>query len=228
MQQFQATVTMTPTTAQTLQQAGNQLYLFRRVLSSDDNGRPALWASAPYAQTTQVQWSADLDAYTCVGPIKEGVVLTPEFSTPIDTGQQLRVDSTGDGQVTSNGYPGDVSFLNESTRPFTCGLSSPFGGGEAPFCAFPLNGSGLQVIEPALVILLMFSTKNVRPGTVVEDFYGLPLASFGPAVLIDFSTGDQRDLSYDCDTGWSWGSFTWAQQVAAGTDLVPLLVVPPS
>ncbi|WP_395728107.1 hypothetical protein [Nakamurella sp.] len=229
MEQFQATISIPQVDLQDLQSDGAHLYVFRRVLSADTAGRPVLWSDVAYSETTTVQWSDGLQAYTSAGPIVGGDQVHPGFAVTVAPGQLLTVDGTGCGQVTANGHPGVVSILNESTRQFDCGLSAALGSGPVPFCVGPLGGSDLQILQPAPTILLLFSTRIVEPGTVITDFYdGIAQTAYSPAVLIDFATGNRRALAYACAQGWSWGKYTWARQVAAGTDLVPLLVVRPT
>jgi hypothetical protein len=43
----------------------------------------------------------------------------------------------------------------------------------------------------------------------------------------DLAAENQPSLGYDINAGWSWGGFSWAQEVPAGTGLVPLLIEPP-
>src|SRR5260370_993515 len=101
------------------------------------------------------------------------------------------------------------------------------GSGAAPFCAFPLYGNSLQVVVPLGKILLMFSSQPVAPGTVIDDFYAPAVRSFSSGVLIDLAAENQPSLGYDINAGWSWGGFSWAQEVPAGTGLVPLLIEQP-
>jgi hypothetical protein len=141
------------------------------------------------------------------------------FSTAIEDGQRLRVRDGGIGEVGA-GEAGSISFLNLTGRAFTCGV----GEGGAPFCAFPLYGGNLLCIEPVARIVARWSTGPVPAGTVVGSAVGPP-AAYGPGVLVDYAGAGQRDLRYDINAGWSWGGGSWARQVEADRDLVPLLVL---
>jgi hypothetical protein len=229
MTQYQTKVTMTTATVSALQTSGSYLYVFRAVQASDRAGRPVVWTRQPYSQHTYVNWSASYDAYTSLSPIKAGQEIPVGFFAAINVGELLQVTAGGIGTVTSAGHNGTISIQNTTSTPFTCGVGGGLSGdAAAPLCAFPLNGNSLEVVTPLDKIMLMFSTQLIAPGTVIDDFYGAPLSSFGPGVLIDLASANQRTLSYDINTGWSWGGYNWAREVPAGTNLVPLLIEPPA
>jgi hypothetical protein len=226
-QQYQVTINMPQATVTDLVNSRNILYVFRAVRASDPAGRPLLWMSAPYSVVTQINCCDRYDAYTSPSPIRAGEQVTAGFSDPIEVGQQLQVQAGGFGDVEA-GHPGAVSILNTTSTYFTCGIGGGgAGGGAAPFCAFPLYGNSLQVVVPLGKILLMFSSQPVAPGTAIDDFYAPAVRSFSSGVLIDLATENQPALGYDINAGWSWGGFSWAQQVPAGTGLVPLLIEAP-
>ncbi|HEX9542486.1 MAG TPA: hypothetical protein VGA04_30545 [Streptosporangiaceae bacterium] len=225
-QQYQVTITMQPATVTDLINSGNVLYVFRAVQASDPAGRPLVWMSAPYSVMTQINCSDRYDAYTSPTPFQAGEQVTAGFSDAIEVGQQLQVQAGGFGEVEA-GHVGAVSVLNTTGTYFTCGIGGGGGSGAAPFCAFPLYGNSLQVVVPLGKILLMFSSQPVAPGTVIDDFYAPAVRSFSSGVLIDLAVENQPALGYDINAGWSWGGFNWAQQVPAGTGLVPLLIEQP-
>jgi hypothetical protein len=77
------------------------------------------------------------------------------------------------------------------------------------------------VIAPIEKILLMFSTKPLNTGAVVEQAYS-------SSIMVDLTANNTRDVSYDINKGWSWDGGSWAQQVPAQTNLVPLLIESPT
>jgi len=186
-----------------------------------------LWRRVPYSTSTHVGWRDGCQAYTSGSPITGGEQVRVGFSAAIDVGQVLRVLPGGIGLVCSDGHAGAVAILNTTSTMFTCGISGGTDSEPAPYCAFPLYGNHLQTLVPLGKILLMFATREVAPGTVVEHFYDAARTSFGPGVLIDLTGATQRALTYDINTGWSWGGYTWARTIPPGTDLVPLLIERP-
>jgi hypothetical protein len=226
MTQYQVQISMTAATVTALTESGSRLQAFRAVQSSDRAGRPLLWRSPDYSATTYVDWTSRYFAYTSRSAIKAGQRVVVGFQAVIDTGQTLNVTSGGIGEVSAEGRAGEISILNTTTTQFTCGIGGPADNPE-PTCAFPLYGNHLQRIVPLPKILLMFSTQPLVPGTVISGTIMTTLTSFGPAVLVDLGSESDRAVSYDINTGWSWGGFSWARQIPAGTDLVPLLIESP-
>ena len=226
--QYLVTINMSQETVTRLVSSGYVLQVFRAVQASDLAGRPLLWMSPAYSAETDVTWNDGYDAYTSPSPITAGTQLTIGFSAAIEAGQLLEVSAGGVGEVTSAGHAGALSILNTISTYFTCGI----GGGAAssdpaPFCAFPLYGNNLQRVVPLEKVLLMFSTEALTPGTVIDDSYAVALTAYGPGLLVDVAGATQRALSYDVNDGWSGGGYNWAQQVPAGTGLVPLLIEQP-
>lgn len=99
----------------------------------------------------------------------------------------------------------------------TCGISQMVAGSAKPMCAFPLSGSDLDVFAPIEKVFLMFATKQVNTGTVIEQ-------SFGQGVFIDLTAQNSRNLTYDIDAGWSWDGGVWAKAYPASTLMVPFLI----
>ncbi len=221
----QVTVTMTTDTVTALVTSGNKLYAFRAVAASDRAGLPVLWATIPFSARTQITWTDSWSAYTSETPITAGRQVTIGFSDSIDVGQVLKVGDGGTGQVSADGHPGVISILNTTTTPYTCGTSCAANDNAAtPICVFPLYGNNLQTIEPLQSVLLVFSTRSVSPGTVIDDFYDAALTAYSPGYQIDLTTANQRSVGYDINAGWSCGSCSWAVSLAAGQNLVPRLI----
>ena len=118
------------------------------------------------------------------------------------------------------GVAGAVSIHNQTTTPFTSGVSVPPNAlGTSPICAFPLYGKNIQMLAPVKKLLLWFSTLEIAPGSAVAQAYG-------PGILVNFADAHTRAIEFDINAGWNWGNFSWAEQVPAFTDIVRLLVVP--
>lgn len=215
---FQVTLTMSPSTVTALANSQYYLYGFLAVQSSDAAVVPLVWLQTQqYSVNSQVSWSNQYQAYTSTSAIAPSDPIIIAFSAPIALGQLLTVQqSTGIGVVTNEGTSGVIEILNGTNTLFTCGISEPQGNTFAPVCAMPLYGGGLQLIAPLPKILLLFSTVPVKPGTVIG-------VSYGPGILIDLSSADQRTVCFDINNGWSWGGYSWAQSVPANSSLVPLL-----
>ncbi|HEU0080339.1 MAG TPA: hypothetical protein VFQ76_22010, partial [Longimicrobiaceae bacterium] len=124
----------------------------------------------------------------------------------------------GTGSVRNEGIAGAVSVLNQTTTQFASGICQADGGG-APVCALPLFGKTLIAVSPTEKVLLTLSAQPARAGTVLER-------SYAPSVLVDLAGATSRTVEYDVNGGWSWGSGTWATELPALTDLVPILVEP--
>jgi hypothetical protein len=225
MTEYQVTVTMSPETVAALDRSGSNLYVFRAVQADDRAGLPVVWMRPPYSARTYVVWQHGHNAYTASCPVEAGQPVQPGFVAAIEEGQLLSVHGGGTGTVSWDGHPGTISVHNTTATYFTCGIGcGDIHSGGSPYCAFPLYGNNLQVVVPLQKILLMFSTLVIAPGTIIDDFYARAQMSFGPGVMIELVTATERALSYDINNGWAWGGYNWAQQIAAGTDLVPLLI----
>jgi len=218
---YQVTIIMNQSTTSALANSHYYLYGFKAVQTSDASVMPLVWLlQRNYSTNTIVTWEEQYQAYTSTSAIAPSKPINVAFSAPIKLGQLLTVQQlAGTGVVNSEGSSAVISILNETNTPFTCGISEAQGGTFAPVCALPLYGSGLQLIAPIPKILLMFSTVPVELGTAIG-------VSYGPAVLIDLSSAEQRTVSFDINNGWSWGGYSWAQSVPANSKLVPLLAEP--
>jgi hypothetical protein len=232
---YQITISMSAATVTALIQSNYYLYGFKAVQSGDKAGRPLAWFQTQgYSASTVVTWTDQVQAYTSSSPIVQNGIIHVGYSTAISLGQILQVQAGGIGDVVGGGSPTAVSILNQTSTQFTCGISSPVYGSVNPVCAFPLYGNGLQGIVPLEQVLLMFSTLSIPPGSVIgppsEEALSSPqltlLDAYSQGIMIDMTDapGNARSVSYDINTGWSWGGYSWAQQVPAGTNLVPLLI----
>ena len=145
--------------------------------------------------------------------------ITAGYHTNIDLGEQLNVVAKGTGSVVSGGPTTAISIYNTTQTPFTCGISEVVEGTAKPLCAFPLYGTQLDVMAPIAKVFLMFSTKPVNTGTVIEQAYS-------PGIFIDLTANNERTVDYAINRGWSW-SGVWAKQIPPNENLVPLLIENP-
>lgn len=216
---FQVTINMDEATANGLNASGYCLYGFRAVQCSDHAGMPLVWLqTSQYSTTTSVSWQDQLTAYTSLDSIVASNPVMANFNAAITLGQNLTVDKpTGIG-VVGAGVPSMIGVLNQTTKPFTCGLSSPAGSQPPqPYCAFPLYGNNAVILKPLSKILLLFATNPMAPGTPVG-------IAFGSGLLVDLTSSSTRTVSYDLNASWSWGGYSWAQAVPPLTNLIPLLI----
>lgn len=236
MANLQVQITMNMSTVQALSDNGSLLYGLKAVRSSSAAGRPLVWMTQPYSTNTTIGWTTATAAYTSFSPIQESVVVFPGFSAAIQTGQTLRVTAGGVGTIVTGGAPDQISLFNTTQTYFTCGLAQSSGSqASAPFCAFPLYGGNLQSFGPVEKILLMFSTDQLAPGTVIESTLSkapavvpsLFLAAISPGVLIDMTGAvNPVAVAFDINQGWSWATGVKAVRVAANANLVTLLIEP--
>jgi hypothetical protein len=218
---YRVAITMTAATANALAASGFALLGFKAVRSSDRAGTSLVWFRAQrYSLNTTVTWRASYQAYTAVRETGAAAAIEASASYDIAPGELLEVEHpTGTGAVRLGGTPGAISLHNQTTTPFDCGISQSQDGVAGPVAAFRLYGLNLQVIYPTERVLLVFSTAQLGPGAAVHDSPGLGL-------LVELEGAHDRAVSYDLNDGWRWGEQPWAQQVAPGTELAPLLIEP--
>jgi len=218
---YEIDITMTQGTVTALESGKYSLFGFKAVQATQGGGAPLVWFQLPataYSNTTRLTWTEQYKAYTSTDTAISSGQVEASFDTDISLGQTLGVVAGGFGDVTSDGPAHAISIQNTVTTQFTCGIAQQAVDGSVnPMCAFPLYGNQLDVIAPIEKVLLMFSTTPVNTGTVIEQAYS-------PGVLIDLTTSSLRSLSYDINTGWAWGGFSWGQPVAANDSLIPLLI----
>lgn len=219
MANYSISIKMSQKTVEDLQNSGFVMYAFKGVKTSA-KGAPLVWfQTRSYALTTEVSWEEHYQAYTSTSAIVPNGVVVASNSYDIDLAQTLDVTGqSGTGSVSSSGKPGAIAINNETNVQFTCGISELVSGDASPICAFTLFGNNLDLIAPIERVLLMFSTTPVNTGSVIYQAYS-------PGLLIDLTGTNDRTVNYDINNGWSWDGGPWAQQVAAQSDLVPLLVV---
>jgi hypothetical protein len=212
----QVTITMDGTTVSSLAYSGYSLFAYAAVQCSDKLGVPLVWmATQEYSETTPVQVGSQFEVYTVPG-VGGSEPVVPGFTAPISLGETLDWDGAV-GTVSSAGTAGAITILNQSSDAGGCGILVEADDTFAPVCLVPLHGNQAQVMVPLPYVLLLFSTASAAPGTVAAT-------APEPGVLLDLSQEAQPAVSYDIDTGWSWGTAAWACAVPYGTPLAPLLV----
>ncbi|HEU0249812.1 MAG TPA: hypothetical protein VFR48_03715 [Solirubrobacteraceae bacterium] len=219
---YEVTIGMAAATAAALSTEGAWLYALLAVETSNRATLPVVWLqSRRYSEKTTVRWPGACAAYTSPGrdSIGVGARIDPGFSVPISTGQLLTIDQpTGTGQVTQPGPSAKaLAIFNQTTTPFTAGVSQKLDGVFMPICTLPLYGQSVELIVPLEQILLAFSTRPMTPGTVVTLL-------LGPGMLIDLTGASERSVQYDINRGWSCGGQTWGRAVAPIEEVLPLLV----
>jgi hypothetical protein len=217
---YQVAISMSTATVSALVNGNYLLYGFKAVQAAQGGGAPLVWFNTgTYSASTVVSWQELYQAYTSNSAIIPNGQIVASFAADIDLGQTLQVQAGGIGTVVNGGPDVAISVLNQTSTPFTCGISQVQAGVATPLCAFPLYGNGLDVIAPIEKVLLMFSSLPVNTGTVVFQAYS-------QGILIDLTADNQRSVAFDINTGWSWGGFSWAQIVPPSSNLVPLLIEP--
>ncbi len=213
------TITMDQDTVTALSGGKYSLYGFKAVQSSVGGGMPLVWfQSDKFGLTTTVDWVVQYEAYTSQSAIIPNGRITGLSSYGIDLAQQLAITTPqGTGTVGAGGTPLGIEVLNETSTPVTCGISEVVAGQAEPLCAFPLYGNGLDAMVPIQKVMLTFSTKQVNTGTVIEKAYS-------QSILVDLTSANQREVTFDINDGWSWGGFSWAQAITANSNVVPLLI----
>lgn len=219
---YQVTINLDATTITDLVNGNYQLYGFKAVQTSQGGGAPLVWfASKNFMAATVVSWEEQYQAFTSLSQIISGGQIVASSPYDITLDQTLNVGANGVGNVVEGGTALAISIFNTTTQQFTCGISEMQNGVPLPLCAFPLYGNGMDVIAPIERVLLMFSTLPVNTGTVIEQAYS-------QAILIDLTGDNQRVVSFDINTGWNWGGFSWAQAIPANANLIPLLIESPT
>jgi len=220
---LRVTIAMTAGSADALAASGFELVAFKASGSWDRAGVPLVWLrTMRYSLTTVVTWQRQYQAYTATHEDVPSATIEASAAYDIAPGQVLEVrQPTGTGRVVLGGAPDAISIHNLTMTQFTCGISQRLGTRAATISAFPLYGTGLVAVVPLERVLLVFTTAPLDPGTPVQTSPGLGL-------LVDLGDTAARSVTYDINTGWSWGAEPWASEVLPAEDIVSrLIVVPP-
>ena len=222
----EVSIAITADTLTALANSGFSLYGFRAVSNSDLGGRPLVWLCMPhYAATTTVTWSNQYAAYISNSPIVPNQKVLLGTGEDITVGETLQVAAGGIVTVVNEGPSTAISILNTTSQSLTCGLAENQNGTILLFCAFPLNGNSLDVITPVERLVLIFSTVSVTPGTVIDQSFSYAgPGAYSAAIVIELDEDEQRSVSFDINKGWSWGSYSWGQQIPGIVNLLPYLI----
>jgi len=219
---FQIDIALDSQTVADLDQNGYQLYGFKGADATGGAGVPVVWFSTEtFSNTNQLQWTEQYGVYTSLTTnLAPGVQITASSSQPINLGQQATVGPNGVVSVNNSGTAGIIEVLNDTSAPFTCGVSveNPITNASTAICAFPLFGQGLDTFIPIELVFLTFATQPVNTGTVIEQ-------AFAPGILINM-TGQTApvQLSFNMNTGWTGPGFT--TNYGPTTSLTALLINP--
>lgn len=220
---FAISITMSSDTVTQLLQNGYQLFGFKGVDGPvSPQAAPLVWfTTSAFSALTTVSWTEQYGGYTSTNTnIAANTVMNASFSANMALGQQMNVGAGGIGSVVNTGTPGLLDILNQTTTPFTCGVTvfNVTTNISSPICAFPLFGGGLDNFAPIEIIYLMFATNAVNTGTVIEQ-------SFAPGISIDMTgVTTTAPLTFDINEGWTGPGYS--TNYPASTSLLPLLINP--
>jgi hypothetical protein len=221
--QYQVNISMSGPTVQALASNKFSLYGFKPVQASSA-ARPTVWFQTnDFSLTTNISWTESYQAYTSLSQIIPNGTIVAEAAYDADLGQTLTVSNPmGIGEVVA-GTPNQqgIYILNQTSTPFTCGLSQQQpSGAYTPICAFNLFGHNMDVVVPIEQVFFMFSSVELNTGAVIEQGYG-------PGLLVNLTGANTQSVSYDINAGWSWAdSASWAQSYLPNESLVPILIQP--
>lgn len=226
---YKVALSMVPATVETLIDGGYSLCAMFAVRMTNDAARPTIaFATQTIAPNMLIEWMPDVMAYTSHDPMVSGGPIRPGYQTPITQGQTFFVTIGGAGDVKAGGPLSKMTIANTTSTSFTSGFARSSSVSEAPtpIYAVPLYGNQTNVAVPLPKILLLFTTANLKPGEMVESLAMsfLPAASYSSSLLVTASQPQVRELSYDINAGWNWGSYSWAELVPAGDDLAKVLI----
>jgi hypothetical protein len=223
---YRISIAMDQTTADTLTDNEFSLYVFKAVQGSG-KGAPVVWfSSQDIGLATSIDWSESYQAYTSrTEVIAAGATITADNSYDSVLGGVLTVtEKIGTGAMTDGGDPRGISIINSTDTQFVCGISQLQNGVYAPIAAFPLFGNNEDLLVPVEKVFLMFATRTVDTGTVIEK-------SFSSGMMIDLTgaTPDAkgvvgRQVTYDLNKGWDDSNAPWGVAYPPNTNLVPLLI----
>lgn len=222
--QYQVSIEMPQKTVEALASDNYFLYGFKSVQAAIAGGVPLVWfATADYGLDTELLWAEQYQAYATTVDIVPGGRVSATNAYGIGLAQTLDVTGEkGTGSVdTQVGLQGAISIANKTLDQFTAGISQVQPDGTVtPMCAFNLFGEHTDVIVPIERVLVMFSSKPVDTGTVIEQAYS-------GGLIIDLTANNHRTVRYDINKGWSWDDGNWATRVAPMSSLAELLILTP-
>lgn len=225
-------ITTDQTSLTDLAASGFRLMVFKAVYTTMGGGAPLVWfETTGYSLTNTIGWSTSTQAYTSPTTdttLASGQTVLVGTAYPIAAGQTLQVTSaSGTGAVVNNTSGTNIYIDNTTSSEFFCGLCQQLdwqgvAGSCVPTFALPLYGGIIDMTTPAEAVLIAFDAEPLTAGTATYQL-------LSPALLVDFSEADGTalDVTYAIDTNWAANTGACYTQVAAGTDLVPLLFLEP-
>ncbi|KAA0582301.1 hypothetical protein FZ983_07380 [Azospirillum sp. B21] len=222
---YSVAVTMDQNTLTTLKNNGFILYGFKGISTPNgSSAQPTVWFSTnQYLTSTTISWTENYKAYISSQQIQANTTIDASNNISADLGNLVTVDGNGMLTVsTTGGTSGAVSVYDNSSNPYTTGLSQAANGGPAtPLCALSLLGQTTDVIVPIEYVLLMFATQTVDTGTVLYNAYTQSIA-----VDLTGAPANSRSVSYVVNQGWQTDGATWATVYPPNAALKPLLINP--
>ena len=219
------TITISDDTQRRLKDAGNSLYVFRPVASSNKTGVPLVWARLdPKSYFSKIPVAFETDAFCAYVSSDAVAVDTPVAigtSIAVSPGQSVSTDSDANFTTITPAPPNDIYIASGATAGYRCGLAAKFGSRALqPFCAFELYAKGLVTMQPANAIFVMWATSAYDPGVYMQR-------SLGPGLFVGFDDATQRAVTYDISQSWQWGNTVWARAIALTADLAQTLILDP-
>jgi len=224
-QGYSIDIMMSASTVQALKQSAFALYGFKAVQTANGSAAPVVWfqtQAQALLTNTQVNWTEQYQAYVSSSQIIPNGSIVASSAIDIDLAQTADVDQYGNLEIDEQGTASAISILNESSQPWTSGISQVAQGQPpSPMVALPLYGNMLDVIAPIEKVLLMFASPTVNTGTVIYKSY-----SAGALIDLTGASGNppSRTVMFDINDGWSWGGASWGTPIQAQEDLVPILI----
>lgn len=208
---YQVTISVSNESLQALSSGGFSLCALKAIATTAGGGQPLYWqVTKQLANSMSVQWASQYAAYTSRQTSDINII----SMVPIDYGQ---IANLPDGTVTEGGLADAMSMLNQSNAQYTCGLAGGMAQSLSPIAAFPLYGYMMNAYAPIEKVLLMFTTYPAAPGVTAAR-------SYAQGLLVDLTSATSREVSYDFNSGWSWGEAAWGEIVPPNALLAPVLI----
>src|SRR5271170_2795951 len=171
------TITMSDDTHRCLKDAGNSLYVFRAVASSNKTGVPLVWARLdPKSHFLKILVAFEADAF-CAYVSTDAIAIDHPVgistSIAVSPGDIVSTDADGNFTTKTVAPPDYICIASGTTTGYRCGLAAKFDGPAAqPFCAFELYAHGLVTMKPVKAIFVMWATSAYDPGVYMRQSLG--------------------------------------------------------
>jgi|HubBroStandDraft_5_1064220.scaffolds.fasta_scaffold109660_2 hypothetical protein len=208
--QYEVRIKLPGNTASELKERGYRLIAFKAVQSSARGGKPTVWFTLDaqrFGPLLKVSWAENYSGYVSLDTIVPGGLVTASASAPANLGQVVVIEDAQKLTVKGGSRPQAISLYNKTDIEYTCGIAQKTPDGESkPMCALPVEGGHLGHIAPIQRILLVFATEKVNTGTVITQ-------AVGPGLIVDLTTANVREVTYQRGSNWSWGGYSWGTAV---------------